>query len=183
MQDKACIDQIDPVKKQKGINCLPIFLAGCQTLLIVAGPTYCSRLWCVMEIFTFMRMGGSRKQIEVKMLMHKDHMDPAAAKKELKKQFAKFDAAKAECYLPEDKHRLLAIVEAGFGDFKVFNQRVRSIFDDRLQETAKTLVPKARVQPEEVTWVEDFDSTSSTGAALASSPAPATAKVAPAPPA
>ena len=201
VQDKACIDQIDPVKKQKGINCLPIFLAGCQTLLIVAGPTYCSRLWCVMEIFTFIRMGGSRKQIEVKMLMHKDHMDPAAAKKELKKQFAKFDAAKAECYLPEDKHRLLAIVEAGFGDFKVFNQLVRSTFGDRLQDLrrrppAKRLVqrrrlslvqpPKARVQPEEkyeVTLVEDFDSTSSTGAALASSPAPATAKVAPAPPA
>ena len=58
-QDKACIDQIDPVKKEKGINCLPIFLAGCQTLLIVAGPTYCSRMWCVMEIFTFMRMGGT----------------------------------------------------------------------------------------------------------------------------
>ena len=41
----------------------------------------------------------------------------------------------SECFLPEDKHRLLAVVEAGFGDFKVFNQRVRSIFDDRLQET------------------------------------------------
>ena len=88
------------MKKQKGINCLPIFLAGCQTLLIVAGPTYCSRLWCVMEIFTFMRMGGTRERIEVKMIMHKDHTNPAAAKKELKKQFATFDAAKAECFLP-----------------------------------------------------------------------------------
>ena len=123
------------------------------------------------------------------MIMHKDHTNPAAAKKELKKQFATFDAAKAECFLPEDKHRLLAVVEAGFGDFKVFNQRVRSVFDDRLQETAKTLAPKAHAQPEEksgayeVTWVEDFDSTPSKGAALASSAAPATAKVAPAPPA
>ena len=144
-----------------------------------------------MEIFTFMRMGGTRERIEVKMLMQKDHMDPAAAKKVLMRQFATFDAAKAECFLPKDKHRLLAIVEAGFGDFKVFNQLVRSIFDDRLQDLrrrppAKRLVPKVRVQPEEkyeVTRVEDFDSTSSTGAALASSPAPATAKVAPAPPA
>ena len=84
----------------KGINCLPIFLAGCQTLLIVAGPTYCSRLWCVMEIFTFMRMGGTRERIEVNTITHKDHTNPAAAKKELKKQFATFDAAKAECFLP-----------------------------------------------------------------------------------
>ena len=127
------------MKKQKGINCLPIFLTGCQSLLIVAGPTYCSRLWCVMEIFTFMRMGGTRERIEVKMIMHKDLADPAAAKKVLKRQFATFDAAKAECFLPKDKHRLLAVVEAGFGDFKVFNQHVRSIFDDRLQETCANL--------------------------------------------
>ena len=86
-----------------------------------------------------MRMGGTRERIEVKTITHKDHTNPAAAKKELKKQFATFDAAKAECFLPKDKHRLLAVVEAGFGDFKVFNQRVRSIFDDRLQETFANL--------------------------------------------
>merc|ERR1711998_587909 len=57
--DKACINQIEDVEKQKGIKCLPIFLAGCETLLITAGPTYCNRLWCVMECFTFLRMGGS----------------------------------------------------------------------------------------------------------------------------
>ena len=52
MQDKACIDQNDI---QQSLACLPVFLAGCQTLLVVAGPTYCSRLWCVMELFTFAR--------------------------------------------------------------------------------------------------------------------------------
>ena len=51
-QDKACIDQGNI---QQSLACLPIFLAGCQTLLVVAGPTYCSRLWCVMELFTFAR--------------------------------------------------------------------------------------------------------------------------------
>ena len=50
--DKACIDQNNI---QQSLACLPIFLAGCQTLLVVAGPTYCSRLWCVMELFTFAR--------------------------------------------------------------------------------------------------------------------------------
>ena len=51
-QDKACIDQ-NNIKQS--LACLPVFLAGCQTLLVVAGPTYCSRLWCVMELFTFAR--------------------------------------------------------------------------------------------------------------------------------
>eukprot|EP00964_Phaeocystis_antarctica_P078319 scaffold48710_cov67-Phaeocystis_antarctica.AAC.3 len=51
-QDKACIDQNNI---QQSLACLPVFLAGCQTLLVVAGPTYCARLWCVMELFTFAR--------------------------------------------------------------------------------------------------------------------------------
>ena len=51
-QDKACIDQSNI---EQSLACLPVFLAGCQTLLVVAGPTYCSRLWCVMELFTFAR--------------------------------------------------------------------------------------------------------------------------------
>ena len=134
-----------------------------------------------MEVFTFLRMGGARERIVVSMITSPGE-DPTEAKTKLKKQFAEFDAAKAECFLAKDKHRLLAVVEAGFGDFKMFNERVRSIFDDRLHEAcAKTLVPKAQVQPEEkagASEVEVFDLTS--GAALASSAAPATAKVAPA---
>ena len=29
--------------------CLPVFLASCHTLLIVAGPTFLKRLWCIEE--------------------------------------------------------------------------------------------------------------------------------------
>ena len=50
--DKACVDQNNI---QQSLACLPIFLAGCQTLLVVAGTTYCSRLWGVMELFAFVR--------------------------------------------------------------------------------------------------------------------------------
>ena len=59
--DKACIDQNNI---QQSLACLPIFLAGCQTLLVVAGPTYCSRLWCVMELFTFARSERPAAHIE-----------------------------------------------------------------------------------------------------------------------
>ena len=41
-QDKACIPQDDI---DRSLACLPIFLAGCNGLLIMAGPTYASRLW------------------------------------------------------------------------------------------------------------------------------------------
>ena len=116
---------------------MPVYLSGCQTLLIMAGPTYCSRLWCVMEIFTFLFMGGKLDRIEIHALSASDDAPTSMANgrrglDDLKHQFATFDAAKAQCFLPKDKHRLLAVVEAGFGDFKDFNTRVRTAFAERL---------------------------------------------------
>lgn len=60
--DKACIRQ-DNITAN--LECLPVFLAGCQRLLVVAGPTYFERLWCIMEIFVFLRMGGDSRRITV----------------------------------------------------------------------------------------------------------------------
>ena len=116
---------------------MPVYLSGCQTLLIMAGPTYCSRLWCVMEIFTFLFMGGKLDRIEIHALSASDDAptSPADGRRgldDLKHQFATFDAAKAQCFLPKDKHRLLAVVEAGFGDFQAFNTKMRGVFQTRL---------------------------------------------------
>ncbi len=120
---------------------MPVYLSGCQTLLIMAGPTYCSRLWCVMEIFTFLFMGGKLDRIEIHALSASDdgpisQSDGRRSLDDLKQQFATFDAAQAQCYLPQDKHRLLAVIEAGFGDFQEFNQRVRVAFVERLEADA-----------------------------------------------
>ena len=86
---------------QQSLSFLPIYLSGCQTLLIMAGPTYCSRLWCVMEIFTFLFMGGKLERIEIHALSASDDAptSPADGRRSslssLKQQFATFDAAKA----------------------------------------------------------------------------------------
>ncbi len=42
--DKACIDQSDI---DANLACLPLFLSGCQELLVLPGATYPLRLWCV----------------------------------------------------------------------------------------------------------------------------------------
>jgi hypothetical protein len=36
--------------------CLPVFLSGCSTLLVLYSDTYLSRLWCVTEIFVFLQV-------------------------------------------------------------------------------------------------------------------------------
>ena len=40
--DKYCIDQQNI---EHSLMCLPVFLASCHTLLIIAGETYFDRLW------------------------------------------------------------------------------------------------------------------------------------------
>ena len=41
--DKVCIQQ---EKLSEGLRSLPIFLAACKQMLVLAGDTYVSRLWC-----------------------------------------------------------------------------------------------------------------------------------------
>ena len=55
------------------------------------------------------------------------------ARQLLTAQFACFDAAKAQCYKVEDREKLLAVIEAAFGDFKEFNRSVRAVFATRVR--------------------------------------------------
>ena len=85
-----------------------------------------------MEVFTFLRMGGSHDRIEIDLIANPDQ-DRRAARRELKAKLASFDAEKAECFLEKDRQRLLAVVEAGFGNFEGFNIKMREIFDERVR--------------------------------------------------
>lgn len=69
--DKYCIDQDDI---EVGLACLPLFLSGCDKLLILAGPTWLSRLWCIVEVSVWAQMQGMGRDwytgIEVVPLSH-----------------------------------------------------------------------------------------------------------------
>merc|ERR1712039_474003 len=69
--DKACIDQNDIEADLRG---LPLFLSGCKTLLVLCGPTYLTRLWCVMELFTFVHMGGDIDRVTVLRIVREEHV-------------------------------------------------------------------------------------------------------------
>ena len=134
--DKACINQKDIASD---LLCLPVFLAGCKTLLIIPGPTYTSRLWCVMEVFVFLKTGGSTQRITVLPIGMADD----AAENNM---FAKTDVRKCECYLDTDKQKILRIIKKGFGSYDAFNQNVRRMFKERLtvfrRETTQKLSQK-----------------------------------------
>ena len=61
-------------------------------------------------------VGGDQERVEIHLIARPDD-DPTEARRLLTVQFATFDAGKSRCFLASDRQRLLAVVEAGFGDF------------------------------------------------------------------
>ena len=87
-------------------------------LLVVVGPTYTRRLWCVMVIRVFAdgRLARPRHLLRCP---------------EVQRELATFQAEQAQCFKAEDREHLLGIVESAFGDFAAFNQKVRGLFSKK----------------------------------------------------
>ena len=81
-------------------------------------------------------MGGAPESI----LVYRLSLDS-----KLGKTLGKFDALKAKCYYSRDREKLLAVVEAGFGDVRPFNKQVRHILDANVEATSAAL-PMAAVR-------------------------------------
>ena len=82
--------------------------------------------WCAC-----VAVGGAQERVEIHLIAHTDD-DLAEARRQLSEQFAGFDAAKAQCFLPSDREHLLAVIEAGFGDFDYFNRVARNLLVRRI---------------------------------------------------
>lgn len=127
--DKACIDQqnIDA-----SLSCLPVYVAACKKLLVLAGPTYSFRLWCIMEIFTFLQMGGEMRNIEIYPLAADENGDAEEAMDGFLRQFAEFDTMNAQCFKDSDREHFLGIIEGAFGSTDSFNLEVQKLFTQRV---------------------------------------------------
>ena len=122
--DKACIDQSGDI--DKSLKALPIFLLSSKSFVVFAGRTYTRRLWCVLEMFTFLRSGGSYDTIDVRPL----DLDA-------EEEVSLFDIRRADCFVRADKHALLAIVESSYGSFSQFNAACRKILMNKLGSGGK----------------------------------------------
>ena len=80
-----------------------------------------------MELFTFLRSGGTMERISIRLLSEDKTAD-------LQQMLLSFDGGRAECFLPSDRERLVAVIEAGFGYMAPFNLAMRKIFSARMGE-------------------------------------------------
>mmetsp|Transcript_84970 Transcript_84970/g.245700 ORF Transcript_84970/g.245700 Transcript_84970/m.245700 type:complete len:523 (-) Transcript_84970:59-1627(-) len=132
--DKCCIDQRNV---ERDLRCLPVFLSGCKRLVVFCGPSYLSRLWCVVELFTFVHMGGNIGDISFELVTRPgqevEDFDATCA------SFRTFDAEQCTCFVPEEKERMLGIITEAFGDLSDFSRVISDIFDSMARHDAASL--------------------------------------------
>ena len=131
--DKYCLDQNNLTD---GLMCLPVFLAGCNSLLVLAGTTYPRRLWCVMELFIFLIMGGSETAVDVRLLCN--NLD-TAEREALIQDLESFDAKQAKCSVQDDEDRMLGAIAGAFGSLEVFSKDVRKTLGSILRRGGSQL--------------------------------------------
>lgn len=128
--DKFCLDQCNI-----GIDlrCLPVFLSGCQKLVVLCGTTYLSRLWCIAEIFTFVHMGGALNRILWLPVVRDDcRIDDVAT---IRRSLGDFDAQTCECAVEGDREQMFSIIEAAYGSMDSFSEVVREVLLASFSET------------------------------------------------
>ena len=85
-------------------------------------------------------VGGDQERVEIYLIAHPND-DQTEARRLLTEQFATFDAGKARCLLASDREHLLAVIEAGFGDFDDFNRIARNLLASRLHDELSSRNP------------------------------------------
>jgi hypothetical protein len=126
--DVACIDQ----KKvdADALALLPIYVSSCQSFLMLVGETYTKRLWTVIELFCFLRMGGNEEARDRVIVLPLELHAGEDAERWAHTQFDFFRVQDATCAKLRDRERLLGCIEAGFGAYTSFNQMVRHILTE-----------------------------------------------------
>eukprot|EP00927_Polykrikos_kofoidii_P053394 TRINITY_DN4786_c1_g1_i7.p1 TRINITY_DN4786_c1_g1~~TRINITY_DN4786_c1_g1_i7.p1 ORF type:complete len:639 (+),score=73.43 TRINITY_DN4786_c1_g1_i7:194-2110(+) len=156
--DKLCIKQSDI---ERDLRCLPIFLAGCNAIVALAGPTFPTRLWCCVELAIYRAMldADSSRCEPIVLLLGKDDDETEA----LRQAWLRFEVAECECFRPEDRQnffRVVASYPGGNDGFNRFIRRTAKTFrrshDTTTTTTTTTRQESRPLEPEAAVDMYDF---------------------------
>merc|ERR1719436_273318 len=94
-------------------------------MVVFCGPTYLTRLWCIVELFTFVHMGGKIENITFEPVLREGHEEEDLLA--ISRAFDRFDASACSCFVAADKKRMMDIICAAYGGIEAFNEEVRAI--------------------------------------------------------
>lgn len=136
--DKVCIDQSNI---GAGLKVLPINVMACKCMLLLCGPTYPTRLWCIWELYTlfsFVSVDLAIERLKLAPLsdVHQLHEGKDNAPSlPLMQALLRFDVTRAHCYDPNEERKLMKVIEANGLDS--FNARVRELATRSLDKMSR----------------------------------------------
>jgi hypothetical protein len=115
--DRACLNQDDI---SGSLAHLPVHMAGCKSLLVIAGASYTSRIWTLLELFVWVAMGKEQQKIRVLPILG----GGASSEEDVLTTFRNVSAMDARCYSPADHNKIITIIESSYGTVRSFDKYV-----------------------------------------------------------
>lgn len=135
--DRISLNQADV---QGSLSHLPVHMAGCRGLVILAGRTYCSRLWALLELYVWLAMGKDQACIKMVVLNEGGGSTASSAGNgsdgdPVLRSFKRVKVADAGCSNESDREKILGIIEASFASLDAFDRHIsRVLLTSALQE-------------------------------------------------
>ena len=142
----------------QGLASLPVNLAGCARLVCLLGPTYLDRLWTLLELLTFTRMGADHSALVVLPI---GRGVPAAgaedtagleadqggrgAKAEVIEKVKAFALRDATCFDHAERDHLLEVIASGCGSHLAFERMLRAVLMPALTDSVRPTVGVRRL--------------------------------------
>ena len=130
---KVCIGQTSITDD---LRCLPVFLAGCNGILVTTGHTYPTRQWGALELFVYFAMATEDplRALPTILLLSSDAFSPAR----IRTSWLCFDVQGCNCCNPDDKQRVLNVVEQFPGSILGFYGYIRGLATSALRDALRS---------------------------------------------
>jgi len=126
--DKFCIDQ---KRINDSLRMLPVAVTAADKVLVLYGPTYTSRLWCVLELYCVFAFSPDPKtnsnspKAGDRIMVQFDPSSTTNQQQEMASRLRLFAAADARCFDPNEEAKLRHVIRAT-GETK-FNANIREL--------------------------------------------------------
>ena len=152
--DSVCVD---PAFQEEALLCLPIYMQSCASVLVLCGPSFFERLWCVWELYTafafgdgslslafaLLRAPGAAEEQQQQQQQQQQSSPPAVgrsasaevARASLRASLKAFSLARAHCSNPNEEKRLRTAINAAPGGTSAFEATIRGLAE-RLTEAS-----------------------------------------------
>jgi len=120
--DKVCIDQNNIAQDPQ---CLPVFLCACNSVLVLWGPTYASRLWCILELFVYYTMRSDWTTPD--MALYVKLIGNSSEVLGISRTWRGFDVRDCDAFDARDKESILHVIAKGRRGIAGFNARTQTL--------------------------------------------------------